>query len=177
MPLPPFSDLPDSDCILGETAGDYALASRDDNRRAAALLASQARRTIELFTSDLEPALYDQAPFIDALAQLALSSPRARVRILAKDFERTVKEGHRLVELTRRLSSYVEIRRVHEDYRDNNETFLLVDDYGLLHRRHAARFEGTFSCKAPLEVRRLRAFFDEVWNRSEPDADVRRLHL
>ncbi|MBI5042143.1 MAG: hypothetical protein HZB57_13360 [Gammaproteobacteria bacterium] len=177
MPLPPFSDLPDNDCTLGETAGDYALTSRDDNRRAAALLASQARRVIELFTPDLEPALYDQTPFIDALSQLAISGPRARIRILAKDFERTVKEGHRLMELARRLSSYVELRRVHEDYRDNNETFLLVDDYGLLHRRHAPRFEGTFSCKAPLEVRRLRAFFDEVWDRSEADADLRRLHL
>ena len=34
-----------------------------------------------------------------------------------------------------------------------------------------------FSCKAALEVRRLRATFDEVWDRSEPDPDVRRLHL
>ncbi len=177
MALPPFSDLPSDGCVLGETAGDYALTSREDNREAAARLARQARRMIELFSPDLEPALYDQSPFIDALSDLAVSSPRARIRILAKDFERTVKEGHRLVELARRLSSYVEIRRVHEDYRDNNETFLIVDDHGLLHRRHAPRFEGTFSYKAPLEVRRLRAFFDEVWDRSEPDADLRRLHL
>ena len=177
MAFPPFSELPDAGCILGESVGDYALASRDDSRRAAAILAAQARRQLELFSPDMEPAIYDQAPFIDALSQLAVSSPRARIRILAKDFERTVKEGHRLVELARRLSSHIEIRHVHEDYRDNNETFLLVDDYGLLHRRHAPRFEGNFSCKAPLEVRRLRAFFDEVWERSEPAADLRRLHL
>ncbi|MFP5504564.1 MAG: hypothetical protein ACLGH6_00040 [Gammaproteobacteria bacterium] len=177
MSLPPFSERPATGCTLGETAGDYALESRDDNRQAAALLAAQARRQIELFSPDLEPVLYDQTPFLDALTQLCLSGPRARVRVLAKDFERTVKDGHRLVELARRLSSYVELRRVHPDYQDNNETFLLVDDYGLLHRRHAPRFEGTFSCKAPLEVRRLRAFFDEVWDRSEPVADLRRLHL
>lgn len=177
MPLPPFSDRPDTGCTLGETVGDYALGSRDDNRQAAALLAGQAQRRIELFTPDLEPALYDQTPFLDALARLCLASPRARVRVLAKDFERTVKDGHRLVELARRLSSYVELRKVHADYQENNETFLLADDYGLLHRRHAPRLEGTFSCKAPLEVRRLRAFFDEVWGRSEPEAGLRRLHL
>jgi hypothetical protein len=177
VPLPPFSERPHIDCILGETAGEYSLSSRDDNREAAALLAVQARRMVELFTPDLEPALYDHTPFIDALTQLCVHSPRARVRILAKDFERTVKDGHRLTELARRLSSYVELRKVHSDYQENNETFLLVDDYGLLHRRHAPRFEGTFSCKAPLEVRRLRAYFDEVWDRSEPEADLRRLHL
>lgn len=173
----PFSERPETGCILGETGGDFTLGSRDDNRQAAALLAAQARRQIELFTPDLEPALYDQSPFLDALSQLCLGSPRARIRVLAKDFERTIKDGHRLVELARRLSSYMELRKVHTDYQENNESFLLVDDYGLLHRRHAARFDGSFSCKAPLEVRRLRAFFDEVWDRSEPQADLRRLHL
>lgn len=177
MPLPAFSDLDPTACRLGESAGEFALATREDNRVAAAILAVQARRQIELLSPDLEPALYDQAPFVEALTQLSRSSPRARIRILAKDFERTVKEGHRLVELSRRLSSYIEIRKVHSDYQDYNETFLLVDDYGLLHRRHSPRFEGEFSCKAPLEVRRLRAYFDEVWGRSEPDADLRRLHL
>lgn len=177
MALPPFSDRPETGCMLGETRGEFALTTRDDNRHAAAVLATQARRTIELFTPDLEPALYDQTLFIDALTQLCLSSPRARVRVLSKHFERVVKDGHRLIEVARRLSSYVELRKVHSDYQDNNETFLLVDDDGLLHRRHAARFEGVFSCKAPLEVRRLRAFFDEVWERSETDADLRRLHL
>lgn len=177
MSLPAFSDLDPTSCRLGESTGEYALATREDNRSAAAILATLASRRIELFSPDLEPALYDQTPFIEALTRLSLSSPRARIRILAKDFERTVKDGHRLVELSRRLSSYIELRKVHTDYQEYNETFLLVDDYGLLHRRHAPRFEGEFSCKAPLEVRRLRAYFDEVWGRSEPDADLRRLHL
>lgn len=177
MSLPPFSELDLEACQLGESAGDFALATREDSRTAASLLAAQARRQVELFSADLEPFIYDQAAFIEALTQLSISSSRARVRILVKDFERSVKEGHRLVELSRRLSSFVELRKVHSDYQNFNETFLLVDDYGLLLRRHAPRFEGVFSCRAPLEVRRLRAYFDEVWGRSEPDPDVRRLHL
>ncbi len=177
MSLPAFSDLDQNTCRLGETAGEFAVTTRDDNRTAAALLAAQARRQVELFSHDLEPMLYDQPALVDALTQLSISSPRARIRILAKDFERAVKEGHRLVELSRRLSSFVELRKVHSDYQSFNETFFLADDYGLLHRRHAPRFEGVFSCKAQMEVRRLRAYFDEVWDRSEPDADLRRLHL
>ena len=177
MSLPAFSELDPSTCRLGVSTGEYALTTRDDNRSAAAILATQSRRQIELLSPDLEPALYDQTAFIEALTRLSLSSPRARIRILAKDFDRTVKEGHRLVELSRRLSSFVEIRKVHSDYQEYNESFLLADDYGLLHRRHSPRFEGVFSCKSPLEVRRLRAYFDEVWGRSEPDADLRRLHL
>ena len=177
MPTIAFSDVDTESCVVGETPDDYALATRDDNRRAAALLATRTRRQLELFTPDLEPALYDQTDFVEALARLVVDNPRARIRILAKDLERILREGHRLVELGRRLSSYVEIRRVHEDYRDDNQSFLLTDDYGLLHRRFAARFEGSLSCKAPLEVRRLRALFNEIWDCSEPDANLRRLHL
>src|SRR5690606_39854550 len=40
----PFSERPETGCILGETAGDFTLGSRDDNRQAAALLAAQARQ-------------------------------------------------------------------------------------------------------------------------------------
>lgn len=177
MSLPPFNELDLETCRLGELAGDFAVTTREDSRTAAALLAAQARRQVELFSPDLEPFLYDQTAFVEALTQLTISSSRARVRVLVKDFERSVKEGHRLVELSRRLSSFVELRKVHSDYQNYNETFLLIDDYGLLHRRHAPRFEGVFSCKAPMEVRRLRAYFDEVWSRSEPDPDLRRLHL
>lgn len=177
MPLPAFSELDPELCRLGESAGEFAVATREDNRSAAALLATQARRQIELFSPDLESVLYDQTAFIEALTQLTIGSARARIRVLAKDFERTIKQGHRLIELGRRLSSYVELRKVHSDYQSYNETFLLVDDYGLLHRRHSPRYEGVVSCKAPLEVRRLRVYFDEVWDRSETDADLRRLHL
>lgn len=177
MPLPAFSELDPKLCRLGESVGEFAVATREDNRSAAALLATQARRQIELLSAELEPVLYDQTAFIEALSQLPIGNPRARIRVLAKDFERAIQQGHRLVELSRRLSSYVEIRKVHSDYQAYHETFFLVDDYGLLHRRHSPRYEGVFSCKAPLEVRRLRAYFDEVWDRSETDADLRRLHL
>ena len=177
MPLPAFDPRALDTCRLGETTGDLALTSRDDNRQAAAWLVAQAVRVIDLFSPDLEPVLYDQTAVIDAMTQLSLSSPRARIRVLVKDPERIIKDGHRIVELSRRLSSYIEIRKVHADYQDNNESFLLCDNYGLLHRRHAPRFEGVFSCKAPLEVRRLRAFLDEVWGRSEPVTDLRRLHI
>lgn len=177
MSRPAFNTLDLQACQLGASAGEFALSTREDNRQAVAHLATQARRHIALFTPDLELNLYDQTPFIDALTQLAINNARAQIRVLIKDSQAAIKHGHRLIELSRRLSSYIEIRRVHSDYQDYNESFLLVDSYGLLHRLQANRFEGYISCKAALEVRRLQAYFDEVWNRSEPDIELRRLHL
>ena len=162
---------------LGRTEGEFALKTRDDNRLAVDALLPLAHRRIEIFTRDLDPPLYDRSPVVEAMTQFALRHRNCRIRILTHDVEPAVKAGNRLIELCRRLSTYAEIRRSHEDYRERSDTFLLVDDYGLLERKLASRFEGRVSFKLPLEVRRLRSEFDEVWERSSTDPELRRLHL
>lgn len=162
---------------LGEDAREIRLSTREDNRRVAAALALQATRTLELFSHDLEPELYDQPDFLEAVRLLALRSPRVRIRILLQDAGRAVRDGHRLVELMRRLSSFIEIRQPHHDYQDHPEAFLIVDGTGLLHRRMADRYEGLAGFRMPLRARELGNLFDEIWQRSEPHPDLRRLHI
>lgn len=162
---------------LGQTEGEFTLDTRDENRQAVDLLLPAARRQIDICTRDLDPALYDRDKVVNFLTQFALQHRYSRIRILTHEVEPAIKAGHRLIELCRRLSTYAEIRRTHEDYRENNETFLLVDNYGLLHRKLATRLNGQVSFKSPLEVRRLRSYFDEVWERSSTDPEFRRLHL
>ena len=111
------------------------------------------------------------------MRQLALRSRHSRIRVLVKDSHRAVKDGHRLVELARHLSSFIEIRKAHEDARDAAEAFLIADGIGTLHRTLASRFEGTVNFRAPLHARRLAQWFTEVWERSAPDPELRRLHL
>lgn len=162
---------------LGQSEGEYTLSTRADNRRSVDLLLPQARRQIDIFTRDLDPALYDRGEVVNFMTQFALRHRHARIRLLTHEVEPAIKAGHRLIELCRRLSTYAEIRRTHEDYRENNESFLLVDSYGLLHRKLSSRFDGRVSFKAPLEVRRLRSYFEETWERSSTDPEFRRLHL
>ncbi|WJW74404.1 hypothetical protein QVG61_07715 [Thiohalobacter sp. IOR34] len=176
--MQPFSLQRLEEARLGEAGGGpLALGSRDDNRAAVLALAGQARRRIDIFTQDLEPALYDCGEFIEVLTRLVLGSRQARVRILAVDLSRAVREGHRLIEFCRRLSSYAAIQRCHEDDRERSDAFLLADDHGLLHRRLASRPEGLVDFDAPAEVRRLRSEFETLWARSAPEPDLRRLHL
>lgn len=174
-----FADIAHPESLqLGDDNARYSLASLEDNRLGAQLLARQAKRRVDLFTPDMEPQIYDSDEFIDALTQLALDSRQhGKTRILTIDTERPVKYGHRLIELKRRLSSFIEIRQVHEDYRSTTETFLLIDDRGLLHRPLSSRYEGSWSVSQPLEVRQRDAFFNEVWERSSSIPDFNRLHI
>ncbi len=82
-----------------------------------------------------------------------------------------------MVQLWRRLTSKIEIRRPHPDYIEHPESFLLVDETGYLHHRFYTGYEAMVDFNSPLETRRLSGFFKEVWEQSEPDSDLRDLHI
>ena len=162
---------------LGKMDSRFAMATREENARAALALISDVKNTVDIFTPDLEPHIYDQTDFLERLTMPPLGKPRANVRILVKDSQRAVKNGHRLIELTRKLSSYMEIRRVHRDFADYDEAFMLVDNCGVMRRRVPARFTGTICFNDTNEVTRLKKIFDEIWDRSDPDPELRRLNI
>lgn len=143
----------------------------------SAQLAGQARRSLEIVSRDLDPRVYDQAPFLVAIRRLATSARQARIRVLVREVEPAVKPDHRLIELARRLSSFIEIRRLGDDDREFNEAFLLVDQIGFLRRPTGDGFEAEGSFHDPLRTRELLRAFDDLWSRARADANLRRLHI
>ena len=162
---------------LGRDAGLITLQDRADNRLVCAHMLSQVQRELCLFTRDLDKPVYDQAPFLTGVRELALCNRLSRIRILLQDHERVVKQGHRLIELVRHLSSSAEIRVPHGDWLAHPENFLLADQYGYVHRELSTRYEAKADYFAPLKVRHMRSQFDEIWESSQVDSELRRLYL
>lgn len=162
---------------LGETAGEILLTDSDGCRLVSAHMLAQARRDCCLLTRDLDRTLYDQSPFLDALKELALRGRTSQIRILLQDHEPAVQRGHRLLELARRLTSKIEIRRPGVDWLHFPESFLLIDDSGYVHRELSTRYEASADYHAPLTVRHLRKQFDAIWETSEENPEMRRLHV
>jgi hypothetical protein len=146
-------------------------------RDVAVALATQAQRTLLLHTQDLEARIYDRQPFLDAVSALVRRQPGACFDVLIQDVDRVVKDGHRLVELARRLGSSIQIRRCPRQYRGYCGTFLLVDDSGYLYRPLSSRYEGLASFNNASEVARLGKYFREVWEHSDTEMELRRLYL
>ena len=117
---------------LGSHSDDIVIDTSEDNMSAACRLVEQAHAQIDIFSRDMDGRIFNHSSFTDAVRGMITSSPRAKVRILviAPDF--ATKHGHRLIELARHLTSYMEIRKVHEDYASNPEAYLVVDRRGLL---------------------------------------------
>lgn len=148
-----------------------------DNREAAVRLAQKARRSLAIFTRDLEPEILDNHEFLEAVKRLALGGRYVKVRILIVDSTRAVKEGHRLVELARRLSSLVELRKPSTDFLDRPEAYVIADNSGILYRPIATRYEGIFGEHDPPRAREMLREFDRIWQQSHADTEMRRLGI
>jgi hypothetical protein len=165
-----------SKIFLGQHEESINLADSAAQRHAAVALTSQARRCVDIFSRDLDKKIYDHKDFLNSLQNLAVNH-RGVIRILVKDSSKAVKYGHRIIPLSQRLTSFIEVRKVADDYKEYNEAFLIADETGYVHRKHADRFEGISRFNAAKEAANLLVFFNEVWRNSAPDPDLRRIYL
>lgn len=157
--------------------GPLVLGDQDSIQTMQIHLARQAKRQLLIFTRDLDPYYFDQIPFLDAVRKLALARPYWPVRVLLLESRPPVSRGHRLIGLARQLTSRIGIRRPPEDFRDRTDAFLVVDGRAYCRRPLASAHEAIADLNAPREARLIRADFERMWERSEDDLELRRLHL
>ena len=146
-------------------------------RLAAVSMARQAARSIEILSRKLDPAMYDDDDFCQAVTRLVTGSRRARVRVLLRQVEPVMRHGHRLVGVAQRLSSFIELRVPAPEFDDYNGAFLIVDGAGVIERRLADRFEARVSFNDPRTAQELRRQFEEMWQTASPNANLRRTHI
>jgi len=169
--------------ILGETAEEITLHSREAFRTACTALARQAKRKICIFTRDLEGGIYNNDNLVTELKRLASQTPDPSIFILLQNNERVQREGHRMVDLAMRLPSKIMIfRPTGEDYFDtgsleHRQAFMLVDDTGFVYRKSYARLDGRVEFYNRNRARELANFFQEAWNQSEENIALRRLSI
>ena len=166
-----------SEYKIGEQDEVIHLDSMDDNRNAAIALASQCRNTLVMQSYDLDPLIYDNADFIEAVRQVAVNSTRARIQILIEDSRNIITNGHRLVNLMRQLTSYIEIRKINTDLKTLPDAFLVCDETALIYRRQTQRYEGIANFNDRGRCRPLLADFHDSWEKAVPDPELRRLHI
>ena len=175
----PFDDISDLDdeYQLGETSQEISLINSTDHLTLNDHMANQARRSIRIFTRDLDPGIYDRGDFVAACKRLAIRSRFSRIEILAFESQHIIRKGHRMVELARALSSRIEIRRPEKEYKKHLQTFITFDEKAYIYRSHSDRYEGVANYYDPRETRELEKLFKEIWQRSHVDTEMRSLNI
>ena len=164
-------------CILGESQEKLTIDTLEENRLGAIALAGQAKRTLHIFSYDLEPLIYDNNEFVEAAKNLAIGDSHSYVQIILQDSRKIIDNGHRLVELARRISSSIQIRKTPPELKAHAQAFLIADKTGLLYRSIGERFEGHVNFNDRFECKHLLDFFASTWEHSNPDPELRRLHI
>jgi hypothetical protein len=166
-----------SHAVLGESSGKIVFDGAEANRLAALRMAEQAMHSLRITSRDLDAALYDNEPFLEAIKNLALRSHRARLYILINTAEPAIKNGHRLIELYQRLSTSIEIRVQGNRFQDYNQSVLIADESGYIRRRLSDRYQAEADFASGRIAREMIKVFDEMWAEAVTDPNLRRLHI
>jgi hypothetical protein len=87
------------------------LSTMPEVRDASLKVAKSAQRLLSIFTQDLEPLIYGEEPFLEAIKRLVLARSYAKVRVLLADPSRAMVDNNRFLALARRLTSCIDHRR------------------------------------------------------------------
>jgi len=162
---------------LGQTDKIIPLERIAENRNAALAIAQQSSRTLHIVSYDLDPVIYNHADFIAAVRRIAISSKHSKISILIKDTHKVINQGHRLIELARQLSSFIEIRKINPRARETNAAYLIGDETALVYRKFDRRYEGFVNFNDRGKCRQTLSDFKNAWGKSQPDPELRRLHI
>lgn len=166
--LPALLDCPDAvRTLAGESAIEAAVNE----------VAGHARRELLVLSPDLDPRYFDSRTFRSLVSRFARRHGNASFRVLVHDTRRMVRDGHGLLELSRRLPSSISIRVVHPDMQDREDTLVIADRTGLISVPRSAIPSGFLNLNdAPLARQHVN-LFNRLHDRSVSDPNLRQMSI
>lgn len=162
---------------LGVSEGEFLdLSSLEEIQFHLQNMIAQASHKVRILSPDLEHSWYDNDGFADMLSRFARSSRFAEVRILVHDIEPAIKNGHSILELARRLSSKILIRRSDSLQDSKLDHFLLADNSGLISKNGQDHFASA-NYNSRYRVKLYAEAFDQIWHRSQLPIELRHIAL
>ncbi|MDB5969483.1 MAG: hypothetical protein JWQ90_1933 [Hydrocarboniphaga sp.] len=140
-------------------------------------MARCARQEVVICSHDLDRRIYGDQTLIDALRKFLLEHRRGRLRGLVSDPRAAMRGAHRMVELSRVLSSRIEFRQPAFDAANAACDFVIVDQRSLLLTPDPGDLEAHYYADAPGLAREQLRDFEQRWQRAEPAREFTDLRL
>ncbi len=154
------------------------LTDRQDCSDAVHHLIGSAERYIAIFSQQLEPLLYNVPEICEQMSQLARKNRYTQIRIIAQQTRSVASQGHCLIQLAQKLSSYVQIRTPNTpELQRFAQSWLIVDDHSICEISNPDRYEGKVIEHDRVHVASQLEFFENAWENSVPDVNTRRLSI
>jgi len=140
-------------------------------------MCQQAQQSIRIWSPMLDHKLFHSDELSDCISALARRNRYTKIEILLYDSHRVVKTGHALVDISRKLSSSINIKIVDPELRHLNDEFVLVDTEGVIYRSDFEQYEGFVNYRDITENSRLGRQFKSAWETGLHDPNLRQLKI
>ena len=131
-------------------------------------LMEQPGRELRVFDPDGAALRLNDAQRIARLDRFLLASRTRRLYLVVHDTDHLTRQCPRLLTLLRRFAHAMQINRTHEEIREVQDAFLLLDGMHYVRRPVAGLFRGAMGLGDENEGQALRGRFGEIWSASYP---------
>lgn len=153
------------------------LRSEEDFANVIIDMTRQARQSIRIYSPYLAHELFDRTELKEICSALARRNKYTRVEILVFDSHRIVKNGHALMNISRKLPSSIGMKVVDPEMRQQNHEYVIVDGEGVIYRGEADKYEGSAYFLNISECNRLKRQFTASWESGLLDPNLRQLRI
>ena len=142
--------------------------NRADFNAAVDRLLEQPGRELRVFDPDGAALRFNDPARTERLERFLLASRTRRVYLVVHSTDHLTRQCPRLLSLLRRFAHAMQINRTHEEIREVQDAFLLLDSVHYVRRPVAALFKGAMGLGDENEGQALRGRFGEIWAASYP---------
>ena len=162
---------------LGISKDVLVLHKHEQLTETLADMVSQSRSALRIFSYDLEPHVYNHLAICTPLAEMINRNRFSNVQVLVQNIDAVGKVDHCLVELMRKLSSFVEIRVTAQEHSRYDHAFAVIDDCGYYHRhpQDSREFEVCYNDRG--KAKNLLDEFNTMWEHGVRASELLQLYI
>jgi hypothetical protein len=131
-------------------------------------LLEQPGRELRAFDPDGSALLLNDPGRVDKIANFLLASRTRRVYLVVHDTDYLTRHCPRLISLLARFAHAIQVNRTHEEIRELQDAFLVLDSLHYVRRPVAQFFRGAIGLGDETEGLAMRGRFTEIWSASFP---------
>ena len=152
-------------------------ASEGDFQKALDRFLEQPGRELRLFDPDLKSLRLNSPARIAQLENFLRGSRTRKIYIVLHHTEYLTRHCPRMLGLLKLFTHAIQINRTHEEIRDLQDAFLVLDAQHYLRRPVAEFFRGAIGLHDETEALAMRSRFQEIWGSSYPGVSSATLGL
>lgn len=163
--------------VVGEDNTLHEINDPSQLVSAIAHVTEGAGYSLDVLSYSLTPEYFNQEPFISNLKEMVKRGGRVRVRFLLCDSSLLYRNSHAVLDLARKVSSYIDIRLIDNDDQPYEQSMIIADRQAFIFQKNQRVLRVQLCLRQKRMAASLTEEFERLWNRGHADPNLRKLHI